>query len=86
MPPKVWFITGASKGFAESVLARGDKVAAAARNTAPLTRLAPRYGDNLLAMRVDEDDQAAVDAAVERARERFGHLDVVLANPQAVRS
>ena len=34
--PKVWFITGASRGFgrrwAEAALARGDKVAATARD------------------------------------------------------
>ena len=86
MPPTVWFISGASKGFVEATLRRGDKVAAAALNTAPLTRLTPRYGDNLMAMRVDVDDDAAVAAAVERARERFGRLDVVLPSPQAVRS
>jgi len=90
MPPKVFFITGAAKGagrlWAEDALKRGDKVAAAARNTAPLTRLASRYGDNILTMRVDPNDPAAVDAAVARARERFGHLDVMLDNPQVVES
>ena len=79
MPPTVWFVNGASKGFVESALRQGDKVAAASLNTAPLTRLAARYGDNLLAMRVNPCDPAALEAAVERARERFGHLDVVLA-------
>jgi NADP-dependent 3-hydroxy acid dehydrogenase YdfG len=86
MPPKVWFIAGASKGFAESVLARGDKVAAAALDTAPLTRLTARYGENILAMRVDPTDAAAVDAARDRARERFGRLDVLFDNPHVARS
>src|SRR3954468_11793609 len=89
MPPKVFFITGASKGlgriWAEDALARGDKVAAAARNTAPLTKLASRYGDNILPMRVDVNDPAALDAAKARTREWFGRLDVMLDNPQPVR-
>jgi NAD(P)-dependent dehydrogenase (short-subunit alcohol dehydrogenase family) len=90
MPHKVFFITGASKGlgriWAEDALARGDKVAAAARNTAPLAKLAVRYGDAILPMRVDVNDPAAVDAAEARTRERFGRLDVRLDNPQLTRS
>jgi NADP-dependent 3-hydroxy acid dehydrogenase YdfG len=86
MPPTVWFIPGASKGFAEATLRRGDKVATASLDTAPLTRLAPHYGDNLLAMRVDVTDEDAVAAALSRARERFGHVDVVLPTLQTVRS
>jgi NADP-dependent 3-hydroxy acid dehydrogenase YdfG len=79
MPQQTWFIAGASKGFVEATLRRGDKVAAAVRETAPLTRLAARYGDNLLPMRVDPSDATAVDAARARAEERFGRLDVVMA-------
>src|SRR4051794_22509633 len=82
MPPKVWFITAASKAFgrvwAEAALARGDQVVATGRNTAPLARLATRYGDNVLPMRLDASDKAAVDAALARALERFGRLDVVV--------
>jgi NADP-dependent 3-hydroxy acid dehydrogenase YdfG len=78
MPPTVWFVNGASKGFVESTLRRGDKVAATSLETAPLSRLAARYGDNLLPMRIDPGDANAVEAAVARARERFGHLDVVM--------
>ena len=41
MTSKVWFITGTSKGFgriwAEAALARGDRVAATARDVATLT-------------------------------------------------
>ncbi len=41
MSPKVWFITGTSKGFghiwAKAALARGDRVAATARDVATLT-------------------------------------------------
>ncbi len=45
---KVWFITGTSKGFgriwAEAALARGDRVAATARDSATLAPLTERYG------------------------------------------
>ena len=79
MPQQTWFITGASKGFVEATLRRGDRVAAAGLDTAPLARLSARYGDNLLSMRVDPNDATAVDAARSRAEERFGRLDVVMA-------
>ena len=49
---KAWFITGASKGFGyvwtEAAVARGDSVAAAARNIRSLDRLKVKYGDRLL--------------------------------------
>ena len=82
--PKVWFITGASKGFgriwAEAALARGDQVAATARDPRTLDDLVERYGDSVLAHRLDVTDKATVDAVVNKAHERFGRLDVVVNN------
>jgi NAD(P)-dependent dehydrogenase (short-subunit alcohol dehydrogenase family) len=82
--PKVWFITGSSKGFgriwAEAALARGDQVAATARDPRTLDDLVERYGDNVLAHRLDVTDKATVDAVVNKAHERFGRLDVVVNN------
>jgi NAD(P)-dependent dehydrogenase (short-subunit alcohol dehydrogenase family) len=81
---KVWFITGSSKGFghiwAEAALARGDRVAATARNTDSVKDLVDAYGDRVLPIRLDVTDKAAVDAAVRQAHERFGRLDVVVNN------
>ena len=81
---KVWFITGSSKGFghiwAEAALARGDRVAATARNTDTVKDLVDAYGDNVLAIALDVTDKAAVDAAVNRAHDHFGRLDVVVNN------
>src|SRR6201995_4287289 len=82
--PKVWFITGSSKGFgriwAEAALARGDQVAATARDPRTLDDLVERYDDNVLAHRLDVTDKATVDALVHKAHERFGRLDVVVNN------
>jgi NAD(P)-dependent dehydrogenase (short-subunit alcohol dehydrogenase family) len=81
---KVWFITGTSKGFgriwAEAALERGDRVVATARDAGTLTPLVDQYGDNVLALSLDVQDKAAIDAAVKQAHERFGRLDVVVNN------
>ena len=84
MANKVWFITGTSKGFgriwAEAALARGDRVAATARNVKTLAPLVERYGERTAAITLDVTDKTAVHAAVSEARERFGRLDVVINN------
>jgi NAD(P)-dependent dehydrogenase (short-subunit alcohol dehydrogenase family) len=81
---KVWFITGTSKGFgriwAEAALERGDRVVATARNASTLADLVERYGDNVLALKLDVTDKPAVEAAIARAHEHFGRLDVVVNN------
>jgi NAD(P)-dependent dehydrogenase (short-subunit alcohol dehydrogenase family) len=82
--PKVWFITGTSKGFgrvwAEAALDRGDKVAATARDASTLESLVEKYGDSVLTMALDVQDHDADFAAVQAAQERFGRLDVVVNN------
>jgi NAD(P)-dependent dehydrogenase (short-subunit alcohol dehydrogenase family) len=84
MVSKVWFITGTSKGFgrvwAEAALARGDKVAAAARDVKTLAPLVERYGDQVSAITLDVNDKPAVAAAIAEAHARFGRLDVVINN------
>ncbi|WP_138757258.1 SDR family oxidoreductase [Modestobacter altitudinis] len=81
---KVWFITGAGRGFgsefAKSALERGDKVAATARNTAALDGLVTAHGDAVLPLQLDVTDRNAVFAAVEQAHQEFGRLDVVVNN------
>jgi NAD(P)-dependent dehydrogenase (short-subunit alcohol dehydrogenase family) len=84
MASKVWFITGTSKGFghvwAGAALARGDRVAATARNVKTLAPLVERFGERIAAITLDVTDKAAVHAAVSEAHERFGRLDVVVNN------
>jgi len=81
---KVWFITGASRGFgrewAEAALERGDSVAATARDTATLDALVAAHGDRVLPLQLDVTDRAADFAAVDRAQSHFGRLDVVVNN------
>jgi NAD(P)-dependent dehydrogenase (short-subunit alcohol dehydrogenase family) len=84
MTQKVWFITGASRGFGRewtiAALERGDSVAATARDTSTLDDLVEKYGDRLLALQLDVTDRDADFAAVEAAHQRFGRLDVVVNN------
>src|SRR6266436_3880277 len=81
---KIWFITGASKGFgrewAEAALERGDTVAATARNLGTLDTLVERYGDAVLPLQLDVTDRSATFATVKRAADHFGKLDVIINN------
>ena len=81
---KTWFITGASRGFGKewsiAALERGDTVAATARDTATLDDLVQQFGDKVLPLQLDVNDRDAVFAAVARAHDHFGALDVVVNN------
>ena len=82
--PKIWFITGASRGFGrvwtEAALQRGDKVAATARQLTSLADLTGQYGTNVLPLELDVTNPAQVKTAVAQAHAHFGRLDVVLNN------
>jgi len=79
---KVWFITGASRGFgrvwADAALQRGDKVAATARTLASIADLKEKYGTNILTLELDVTKPDQVKAAVAQAHSHFGRLDIVL--------
>ena len=81
---KVWFITGASRGFgrvwADAALKRGDKVAATARKLASIADLKEKYGENVLTLELDVTKPDQVKAAVSQAHAHFGRLDIVLNN------
>ena len=84
MADKVWLITGTSRGFgrawAEAALARGDLVAATARDLASLDPLVSQFGESVLPLQLDVRDRDACFAAVEGAHRTFGRLDVVVNN------
>lgn len=81
---KTIFITGASRGFgkiwAEAFLKRGDKVTATARDISSLDDLVKQYGDNILSIQLDVNDRDADFAAVKRAKDHFGSIDVLINN------
>jgi NAD(P)-dependent dehydrogenase (short-subunit alcohol dehydrogenase family) len=80
---RVWFITGASRGFGalitEQALAAGDAVVATARDAASVTQ---RFGNsaNLLAVALDVTQEAQAQAVAEAAVKRFGRIDVLVNN------
>ncbi len=84
MTAKTWFITGTSKGFgriwAEAALARGDRVAATARDTSALDALVATYGDRVLPIELDVTDRESVFAKVSEAVEYFNGIDLVVNN------
>ena len=81
---KVWFITGASRGFgrvwADAALSRGDKVAATARSLESIADLKEKYGANVLTLELDVTNPDQVKTAVTEAHAHFGRLDIVLNN------
>lgn len=81
---KVWFITGASRGFgriwAEAALRRGDRVAATARNLESVADLKKQFGDAVFPLQLDVTDAARVPNAVEEAFSYFGRVDVLINN------
>lgn len=82
--PKVWFITGASRGFgrvwADAALKRGDKVAATARKLESIADLNEKYGENVLTLELDVTNPDQVKSTVAQAHAHFGRLDIVLNN------
>jgi NAD(P)-dependent dehydrogenase (short-subunit alcohol dehydrogenase family) len=81
---KVWFITGTSRGFgrewSQAALERGDRVAGTARDLGTLDELVKQYPESFLPLQLDVTDRDGDFAAVKRAAEHFGRLDVVVNN------
>lgn len=81
---KTIFITGASRGFgkiwAEAFLKRGDKVAATARDLNQLNNLSKQFADSFLPIQLDVNDRTACFDAVNKAKEHFGGIDVLINN------
>lgn len=81
---KTALITGGNSGIglatARRFVAEGAKVAITGRNVERLDAAAKELGPNALALTADATDIAATEAAIARAAERFGKLDVLFAN------
>src|SRR5829696_5834096 len=81
---KTVLITGAARGLgaetARRVAARGANVALVGLEPEELERVAAQCGKNAACFECDVTDVDALEAAVAGAAERFGGIDVVMAN------
>jgi len=81
---QVVFVTGAARGIgataAKQLAARGAKVALVGLEPDELAKVAAECGPDAAWFEADVTDTAAIEAAVQGAVERFGGIDVVIAN------
>lgn len=81
---RIWFITGASRGFGriwtEAALERGDQVVATARKLESIADFKEKYGDQVLTLELDVTNAGQVKEAINKAHQHFGKLDIVLNN------
>jgi NAD(P)-dependent dehydrogenase (short-subunit alcohol dehydrogenase family) len=81
---KVWFVTGASRGFGRSIveaaLQEGNSVVATARQPEKFEDLVQQYGQRILPLALDVANYDQVLAAVQAGYAAFGHYDVVVNN------
>ncbi len=82
LPSKTVLITGCSSGIGRAAAKlfqrNGWKVVATMRSPEQETEL--KKLDDLLVLRLDVNDQASIDVAVQTALEKFGHIDVLVNN------
>ena len=80
---RVWFITGASRGFgaliAEAALAAGDAVVATARDPNTVTARLGTH-ERLLATRLDVTSETEAHEAAGQAVKKFGRIDILVNN------
>ena len=81
---KTVLITGAARGIgaesARQLAARGANVALVGLEPGELERVAAECGSGAATFECDVTDQSALESAVEETVERFGGIDVVMAN------
>ncbi|MBT2596678.1 oxidoreductase [Arthrobacter sp. ISL-72] len=79
-----WLITGCSTGLgralAQTVLAHGHNAVVTARNVAAVEDIAAAFPGTALALPLDVTDKDQITAAVDKARARFGGIDVLVNN------
>ena len=80
----VWFITGCSTGLgralAQRVLEHGHRAVVTARRADQISDVVADYAKTALAIALDVNDHAQVDAAIAQTSEKFGGIDVLVNN------
>ena len=83
MSGRNWFITGCSRGFglalARTALDHGDHVIACARRAEDV-QWALGEGNNILVLDLDVTCEEQIEAGVETALAKFGHIDILVNN------
>jgi NAD(P)-dependent dehydrogenase (short-subunit alcohol dehydrogenase family) len=81
---KVWFITGAARGFGleitKAVLQAGDKVVATLRKDPEQFAKQLENNENLFVTLLDVTNESQAQNAVQQAVDRFGRIDVLVNN------
>src|SRR6478672_7590602 len=81
---KIWFITGASKGFGfeitKAALEAGDKVVATVRSNSAAPYASLEEDTNLFVVDMDVTRESEVKDAVGRGIDHFGKLDIIVNN------
>lgn len=81
---RVWFITGVSTGLgrtlAEAALAKGDSVAGTLRQASQMPAFEALNPQRTLALQMDVTQPDQVEAAVKKAVQHFGRIDVLVNN------
>jgi NAD(P)-dependent dehydrogenase (short-subunit alcohol dehydrogenase family) len=81
---RVWFVTGASRGFgreiARAALETGDRVVATAREPQALAALRQAWPDDLMTLRLDVTYPDEIAAAIRETEETCGGIDVLVNN------
>lgn len=81
---RTWLITGTSTGLGrlltETLLARGERVAATLRKPHALDDLKAQYGERLWIASLDVTDADAIRRVVDRAFAELGNIDLVVNN------
>lgn len=80
----VWFITGCSTGFGQSlakrVIERGWPTVVTARDVSRVADLAKGHEDTVLALALDVTDPADIEASAKAALAKFRRIDVLVNN------
>ncbi|WP_028867683.1 SDR family oxidoreductase [Psychromonas arctica] len=82
---KIIIITGASSGIGaatvDKVIEAGHKAVITARSTEKLNKIVQRWGeDKVLAVTADVSNLDEISNVINKAKEKFGRIDVVFAN------